>query len=155
MQSEDKATDYIRTLIMVNNDRQSAFETALNEVEDENLKSWFKQMSDQGKCYRDELINQIPQELRKSHEFTYDTLSGRIYKLWMDIKHLVSKHNTHAILSSCEFGEDSALRIYNEALENKEIFSDEVYEIIHRHMLKIKEDFNILMKLRKLEESEV
>lgn len=156
MQAEDKATDFLRTLIVVNNDRQMSFDSAKSEVKEENLKAWFEQMSLQSKSYKEELMEWLPGDGQHAElSLNQTSLSGKVYRIWMEIKSMLSNHDTVAILSSCEFGEDAALKLYNEVLENQTLFSPELYEIIRRHMLKIKEDFNMLVKLRKLEESDV
>lgn len=45
------------------------------------------------------------------------TVSGKIYRTWMDLKVIFTGHNRKSILARCEFGEDAAQKAYASALE--------------------------------------
>ena len=152
MQSENKTIDFIKTLIIVNNDRYLSFDSAKKIISEPIVRSWLDQMINQSLSFKKELLDQLSVS-GLDYDFVpnQDTVSGRIHKIWREIKSVLIKDKFSAILSSLEFGEDSALRIYAEILDNKEFFSEKLFDIIHRHYLKIKEDFNTLSKLINLE----
>ncbi|MFN5183459.1 MAG: PA2169 family four-helix-bundle protein [Bacteroidota bacterium] len=155
MKSESKLNDLIMTLIIVNEDRYNAFESAKSIVDEAVFKTWLDKMSNQSLSFKNELyIFLSDKAMIESFSPDHGTLSGKIYKIWMDIKSFISKDKLSGIISSLEFGEDSALKIYDEVLSNRELLSEELFDTINRHQLKIKEDFITLSKLSKLEESE-
>ena len=43
--------------------------------------------------------------------------TGKIYRVWMDLKAMFTGHDRHAVLSNCEAGEDAAQKAYSRALE--------------------------------------
>jgi uncharacterized protein (TIGR02284 family) len=49
---------------------------------------------------------------------TDSTQSGKLYRLWMDIKSGVTARDRKSVIALCEFGEDSALKAYRLALES-------------------------------------
>ena len=52
---------------------------------------------------------------------TDTTNSGKIYRVWMDVKAAFTGHDRKSILSSCEFGEDAAQKAYKMALDEDEL----------------------------------
>ncbi len=53
--------------------------------------------------------------------------AGDLYRAWMDIKQAISGKERKAILSSCEYGEDVALKNYKKVTENSDLaFSQEM-----------------------------
>jgi uncharacterized protein (TIGR02284 family) len=47
---------------------------------------------------------------------TGTTNSGKLYRVWMDVKAGFTGHSRHSVLSNCEFGEDVAQAAYKSAL---------------------------------------
>ena len=45
-------------------------------------------------------------------------VSGKFFRMWMDVKAALTGKDRKAILNSCEYGEDQAIDTYEEALEN-------------------------------------
>jgi uncharacterized protein (TIGR02284 family) len=44
--------------------------------------------------------------------------SGKFFRVWMDVKAMLTGKDRKAILGSCEYGEEQALDTYNNVLEN-------------------------------------
>ena len=49
------------------------------------------------------------------------TNSGKIYRVWMDVKALFTGHDRQTVLENCEFGEDAAQKAYKMALETDDL----------------------------------
>jgi uncharacterized protein (TIGR02284 family) len=45
---------------------------------------------------------------------------GAVYRAWMGVKHTASD-SKKSVLSSCEFGEDAAVKSYEDALDNDDV----------------------------------
>jgi uncharacterized protein (TIGR02284 family) len=59
-------------------------------------------------------------------------VSGKFFRLWMDVKAALTGHNRKAILKSCEYGEDRAKEAYDKVLENdKEHLSPALFTLIY------------------------
>lgn len=128
MEKEKIAT--INSLVVINNDRYEGYKKAAEETKDADLKSMFTKFSMQSKTFSEELRKFVSAgDEPKSDETTN---SGKLYRVWMDIKAAITNKDRKAILSSCEFGEDVAKKTYNEALEHTGDLSPEALEVIRR-----------------------
>src|SRR5580692_8636455 len=47
--------------------------------------------------------------------------SGSIHRAWLELKATFTGHGRHAILASCEFGEDAAQKAYESALNSEHL----------------------------------
>ena len=74
-------------------------------------------MIDESRDFRNELGREV-QVL--DGDILEDTMTtGKLYTAWMDVKALFTGKDRHAILSSCEGGEDAAKKAYENALEHE------------------------------------
>ncbi len=112
----EKSIDIINSLIEINNDRMEGYETAANETTDADLKSLFDQLKQTSEHCKRELVNEVKQLGGTPFEGTKTT--GKLFRVWMDLKAAITNKDHHAILSSCEFGEDVAVDTYQEVIEN-------------------------------------
>jgi uncharacterized protein (TIGR02284 family) len=126
-----KTTAAIKDLIVINNDRYEGYKTAAEEAKDADLKSMFTEFSLQSKGFAQELRQFVPdyQDQPKNDE-TKNT--GKLYRVWMDIKAAITGNDRKAILSSCEFGEDVAKKHYKEVLEHTEDIPSAALQIIQK-----------------------
>lgn len=115
MQTSHKV-DILSDLILINNDRYEGYKKAAEETTDPSLRELFTNYSNQSKKFNVELRNLFP-EFRNQPDRSETTLSGKLHRVWMDIKAGVASEDRHSILSSCEFGEDVALGTYKEAFD--------------------------------------
>lgn len=111
-----KTIDVLNTLITINNDRIEGYETASNETEEQDLKGLFAQLSSTSQKCNQELntevrgLNGVPSEGTK--------VTGKFFRVWMDVKAALTGKDRKAILNSCEYGEDVAKSTYEHALKN-------------------------------------
>ena len=112
----EKTIAALNTLITINNDRMEGYETAAKETEEQDLKSLFAQFSSTSQKCKQELTNEVSKLGGTSAEGTLTT--GKLHRVWMDVKAALTGKDREAILKSCEFGEGVAQDTYQKALEN-------------------------------------
>ena len=112
----EKTIAALNTLITINNDRMEGYETAAKETEEQDLKSLFAQFSSTSQKCKQELTNEVSRLGGTSAEGTLTT--GKLHRVWMDVKAALTGKDREAILKSCEFGEGVAQDTYQKALEN-------------------------------------
>jgi uncharacterized protein (TIGR02284 family) len=122
--------EILNDLIQINNDRIKGYTRAIEELKDNDtdLIVLFETMIDQSREARNALGKEV--QVLGGDMDTGTTVSGKIYKAWMDIKAVFSGHDRKTILANCEFGEDAAQRAYDAALnaENLPHFLREMIE---------------------------
>jgi uncharacterized protein (TIGR02284 family) len=64
-------------------------------------------------------------------------ITGKFFRVWMDVKAALTGKDRKAILNSCEYGEDVAKDTYKNALENdsENLSSEQQYMIKAQHAL--------------------
>jgi uncharacterized protein (TIGR02284 family) len=116
--TNEKLIDILNELIQINNDRIEGYERAAQEIKDTlqaDIKSLFFKMAEDSRSYKSELEDAV---LTLGGEPARETtLSGKVYRVWMDVKNAFSQDDVKAALESCEYGEDVALKAYQEALQ--------------------------------------
>jgi uncharacterized protein (TIGR02284 family) len=105
-------------------------------------------MADESRKYKRELEEKI---LSLGEETATDTtVSGKIYRVWMDVKNVFTGSDRESILASCEFGEDAAQKAYNEALETDAEMDAETRQLIMEQKNSLKSSHDIIKKYRDL-----
>ncbi|HEY8934475.1 MAG TPA: PA2169 family four-helix-bundle protein [Cyclobacteriaceae bacterium] len=117
----EKSIDVLNTLIKINNDRIEGYETASNETDDEDLKSLFSQLAQTSYKCRAELVTEVNRLGGTPVDGT--KLSGKVYRVWMDIRAALAGKDMQTILNLCEYGEDAAIETYERTFEN---YSDDI-----------------------------
>lgn len=116
MEHNKKITSILNDLIQINNDRIVGYQKAIDELkaEDADLKMLFERYSTESK----QCVNELTQEVTRLGGDPSDstTNSGKVYRVWMDLKAAISGKDRKTILENCEFGEDAAQKAYDMAL---------------------------------------
>ncbi|HEY0298745.1 MAG TPA: PA2169 family four-helix-bundle protein [Arachidicoccus sp.] len=137
----------INDLIKINNDRIVGYQKAIEELKDSHdadLKTLFTDIIHQSERFKN--------ELQSFEENTVDdetTMSGKLYRGWMDIKAVFTGHDRKTILSNCEGGEDAAKKAYQEALS--EDLPTDIKEVIFEQQ---SEQLKVHNKIKSLRDSE-
>lgn len=113
---EEKTIAVLNTLITINNDRIEGYETASKESDEQDLKSLFAQFSNTSQKCKLELENEVKKLGGDPSEGT--KITGKFFRVWMDVKAALTGKDRKAILNSCDFGEDAAKDTYENALLN-------------------------------------
>lgn len=137
----EKTIDVLNSLITINNDRIEGYKTASEETEENDLKSLFARcISTSEKCKR-ELVEEVN---KLGGEVTEGTMvSGKFFRVWMDVKAALTGKNRKAILNSCKFGEEQAKQAY------KTVFVDDLEYLNPEYQDMIKEQKKLLKADRK------
>lgn len=143
----------LNELVLINNDRVAGYEKALEELKsksdngsaDADLVSLFANYMADSRQYSAELAAQVASEGGEPEEGTM--VSGKLFRAWMDVKALFTGKDRHAILASCETGEDAAQRAYQSALGEEDL-SPSAREIIVRQQAALKPAHDRIKALR-------
>ena len=150
METNNKLIETLNDLLKINNDRIAGYEKAADEAKrmDIDLQGVFAKMADESKRHAAEL----KQEIKKlgGEPANGTTNSGKIYRLWMDIKATFSGKDRRAILEACEFGEDAAQKAYTEAINTGFEKHGEVLKLIKAQQAELKIGHNLIKKYRDL-----
>lgn len=136
----------INALIVINNDRYEGYKKAADETKDADLKTLFTKFSMQSKGFGESLRPFCDTEDQPDHDET--TNSGKLYRVWMDVKAAMTANDRKAVLSSCEFGEDVAKKTYDEVLEHADDVPMEVLDIIRKHRAELQKAHDEIKALR-------
>ncbi len=137
----------VNDLIEINNDRMEGYDTASKETKESDLKNLFTEMALTSKKLKEELIPIVLKHNGKLEKGT--TISGKLYRAWMDIKSTLAGKNRKAILSSCEYGEDVAQKSYESALKDEKIPAD-IKSVLEKQMSVLKLDHDKIKGMRDL-----
>lgn len=142
-----KTIDALNTLIQINNDRLEGYDTAGNETEEQDLKDFFHKLSQTSIRCKKELADEV---IRIGGTPTESTkITGKFFRVWMDVKAALSGKDREAILNSCEYGEDVAIETYEEVLKDESEDLDSTQQTIIREQLAwLKADHDIVKSMR-------
>jgi uncharacterized protein (TIGR02284 family) len=123
MVTTETTTEILHDLIAINNDRIAGYELAIKELKPSanDLLQLFSDMADESRYIKATLENALHEHGSEKHDHEGTTMSGKIYRVWMDVKATFSGHSRKAILENCEYGEDKALDAYQEALSEQDL----------------------------------
>ena len=144
---DSKTIEVLNTLITINNDRIEGYETASNETEEQDLKILFGQLSSTSQKCKQELYIEVKKLNGTPAEGTM--VSGKFFRVWMDVKAALTGKDRKAILNSCEYGEDVAKSTYESALKNdSEYLSSELQKLIQAQHTLLVADHDKVKALR-------
>lgn len=108
----------LNDLIKINNDRVEGYRKAVKNFNDDDVEllAIFNQFAMDSQENKEILMNQIRRLGGQTDEGT--TMSGKIYRAWMDVKATFGGDDAKGILESCEGGEDAAKKAYETALDS-------------------------------------
>ena len=150
METNEKLVEVLNDLIRINNDRSRGYEKAVSELtpEDVDLKLLFRKYANESKDFSTELSAEV---LKNGGAVaTETTFSGKVYRMWMDIKASVSDEERTSVLESCEFGEDAAKRAYDKALESDADINADIRQLILKQMSLLEAAHDTIKKYRDL-----
>ncbi|SMB83813.1 conserved hypothetical protein [Hymenobacter roseosalivarius DSM 11622] len=109
-------TASLQELLLFVNDRIEGYKKAVEESKDHEMQGYYKQLVSQSQQF----ANELNAYLRKQGEDpeTGTTLKGKLYRGWTDAKALLTATDEKAILSSNVYGEEWALKAYQDALDD-------------------------------------
>jgi len=149
MQKNDALIEVLNDLIRINNDRIVGYERAIKETKDldVDLRAMFEGMVRESQQYKQELVDKVRQMGGDNVEGS-TTISGKIYRAWMDVKATFSGHSRKAVLENCEFGEDAAQRAYEAALASDADMDPQCRQLISNQQKALKNSHDLIKKYR-------
>lgn len=154
METNEKLVEVLNDLIEINNDRVTGYEKAVDETKDldVDLQAIFHGMANDSRKYAAELTQEV-NKLGGVADTNATTNSGKIYRIWMDVKATFTGHSRQAVLENCEFGEDAAQKAYTEALASDAEMGSDVRQLITEQQASLKVAHNLIKKYRDLHKS--
>ena len=117
MKNQNEIVSDLKGLINILNDGKVGYKEAVGNVESENLKAIFLELSNQRYAYAEELKEHIFQHGGESDNEEGGVL-GALHRAWLDIKDTFTSDDDSAILEAIVTGEKAAIDKYDEVLEN-------------------------------------
>src|SRR3989337_2403265 len=130
MTTNDNLIEVMNDLIRINNDRIVGYEKAADEARDidVDLRAVFSRMAEESRQYAAELTQEVVKLGGDPAPGT--THSGKIYRVWMDVKATFSGKSRQAVLENCEFGEDAAQKADDTALQSDVSLPSDLRQLI-------------------------
>jgi uncharacterized protein (TIGR02284 family) len=150
METNEKLIETLNGLIEINNDRVNGYEKAIEETKDldVDLRAIFNGMASESRKYSAELSKTVAGLGGTAADGT--TNSGKVYRVWMDIKTLFTGHTRRSLL---EFGEDAAQKAYAASLASDAEISTGVRQLITSQQEKLKTSHDIIKKYKDLHQT--
>ena len=145
MAQQKETISTINDLIETLKDGQEGFRQAAEAVGNPKLKSLFNEYSLQRSQFAGELQSQAI-ALGESKPEDSSSAAGAMHRAWINLKSAVAKHDDRAILAECERGEDSAVKEYEEAMEDD--IASPVRDTISRQYSEVKSAHDRIKDLR-------
>jgi uncharacterized protein (TIGR02284 family) len=143
----EKAIKLLNELIQINNDRMEGYQKAMDDTDEVDLKGLFRECAITSSRLTAQLIEEVEDMDGDPIEGT--STSGKLYRIWMDIKTALSNNDRGAILNACEYGEDWAVKAYEQIMhEEPDFLTMDQKEMIRDHYTIIKNDHDTIKHLR-------
>ena len=114
------ATSTLNDVIETLKDGQEGFRTAAEDIANPELKSLFREYSQQRSKFVSELQS-LARSLGEPEPEDRGSVAGALHRGWIDLKSALASRDEHAILAECERGEDVAVKTYKDALEDPDL----------------------------------
>lgn len=111
----EKAQDVLEKLSKLHYDRIQGYERAKDDTKDADLLALFSFYEQQSRQFKSDLNSEITKyggDIPDDNSFL-----GEIHQAWMDLKAAVTGKDRDSVLSSCEFGEQTIVGAYEDALK--------------------------------------
>jgi uncharacterized protein (TIGR02284 family) len=148
LMDNEKQIGIVNDLIRINNDRVDGYEKAIDELKDEDadLKTLFQRYISESARYAQELTSEVQRLGGDPADGT--TNSGKVYRVWMDLKAAITGKDRQTILNNCEFGEDAAQKAYDTALNADTALEPTLREMIVRQKATLRSGHDEVKRLR-------
>ena len=142
----------LNDLIKINHDRTEGYHKAVQELKptDIDLKTMFTNMANASL----QNANALAAEVRNlgGDPAADSTQSGKIYRVWMDIRAGISARDRKSVLSLCEFGEDAALKAYKLVLESETEIPADIRQLIVEQYDNLKNAHDVVKRHRDMQD---
>ena len=142
----EKTIEAFNSLIVINNDRIEGYKTAEAEAQETDLKMLFSDLMQTSVQNRKELVAEVTRLGGTPDEGT--RVTGKFFRVWMDVKAALTGNDRKTILDSCLYGEEVALDTYKNVLiqEHQDTNSKE-QDMLNKHYALLKVDHDKVKEL--------
>lgn len=145
--TKEKAIDALNSLIIINNDRIEGYKTANKETNETDLKMMFSNFMETSVICRNELVAEVIKLGGVPNEGT--RITGKFFRVWMEVKPAFTGNDRKAILDSCKYGEDVALETYkNVLIQDLNDINSKEQNMLNKHYESLKSDYIQIVALR-------
>jgi uncharacterized protein (TIGR02284 family) len=142
----EKTIEAFNSLIVINNDRIEGYKTAEAEAKETDLKMLFSDLMETSIQNRKELVSEVTRLGGTPDEGT--RVTGKFFRVWMDVKAAFTGNDRKAILDSCLYGEDVALETYkNVLIQDHQDTNSKEQEMLNKHYSLLKVDHDRVKEL--------
>ena len=144
---KQKSIDVLNKLIEINNDRIEGYETASKETNRDDLLNLFSGFIQASKKCKTELIWEV--EKLGGIPTGGTKITGIFFRAWMEVKAALTLDDRKAVLDSCEFGEDAAVKTYTDVISNDlDVLTPQQQALVKSQHLIIKTGHDKIKNLR-------
>ncbi len=139
--------EVLNDLIMINNDRAAGYNQAVEKASEmeAGLRDTFWRMAAESYAFVDELKTTVERLGGVPADGTM--LTGKLYRVWIEIKSMLRSESRSTVLSNAEAGEDSAVAAYEHALEENDL-PDDIRELISAQKRSVDSAHELIKKQR-------
>ena len=132
-------------LIETCRDAEKGFKSAAENIQDDNLRAFFRRHSLQ----RAQFASELQAEVRRlgGEPAEGGSVSGAFHRGWMNLRAAIADGDEDAIVGECEWGEDAALRNYERVL--KQSLPPNVWPVVKHQYTRIRETHDRLRDRKK------
>jgi len=139
----NKSTQILQDLININNDRISAYQSALKLGNiDSSIKDAINDIIADGVYYRQQLVKEVNK--RDAEVKNMANILGKIYMAWNDLKVTLAANTQRAVISSCMYNEKIALHAYQAALSKDAGISNNLLQMLEEQEDGLKKNYELL-----------
>jgi len=117
--SRGSQTRTLHELLLFVNDRVEGYQRAASESKEPELQRYYQQLSSQSQQFSQRLNTYLQEQDGSQEDGT--TLKGKLYRAWMEAKAAITGYDEDAVLGSNVYGEEWALKAYEEALQDRSL----------------------------------
>lgn len=139
--------EVLNDLIMINNDRAAGYKQAIEEAKemDSDLGETFLRLAAESMGHANVLKTTVERFGGVPAEGT--KLTGKLYRVWVEIKSMLRSDSRGTVLSNAEAGEDSVTAAYEHALDEQDL-PDEVRVLISAQKRSVDSAHDLIKKQR-------
>lgn len=147
MSQNSEIVGVLNDLILINNDRIAGYEKAYDETDanDTDLRSLYNSLANHSRDNVLELSGEV--SALGGEPATGTMVSGKLYRVWMDVRAAFSSDGRKTSLENSEFGEDAAQKAYESALSSEDL-TPELRALITRQKATLKSGHDTIKRLR-------
>ncbi|MGB3608367.1 ferritin-like domain-containing protein [Psychroserpens sp.] len=119
MKYSEEISNKLNQLLVKNYDAEKGYLNALNNVDSDKLKMFFKRRASE----RSEFAKELRTEILQYGEIPEDsgTFKGSMHRNWMSLKATFSSNNEEVILEEAIRGEEASLEEYNDLIKERNL----------------------------------